>query len=854
MFLKLIISDLRNNFIFFSLLIFNFTLGLTGFVALDSFKVGIQKAVKANAKEYLSADLTVSARRLLTDREVQIAKIELTGKGATDSFQESRMVEMFTMVNTPAGSRLVQLKIVDDQYPFYGQLKLQNHGAVIYGTAKDINSDLKAWAYSDLFTQLNLKLGATIKLGNLEFVLSDRIIEDSTQALRLTSLAPKIYIGLQNLKALGLIEMGSTLTETRLYKIHPSQNLEELKKNLFRQYIDPAIQVQSPQDAQEESGRVMGYLNDYLGLVSLVGFFLAMIGSTYLYRSFLNARVKAVAIMNALGLSFHRALGIYITQLLIAAFISAFLSVILAGATIPIIQKVLGSLMAIKVDAVFQSKSVGLALAVSILGVLFSCLPYLVSINRIPTSQLLQESSRMVLPLNSWDFIYFIPLLLLFYFLSVFQSNSLKIGSMFFAGLLLSFMVVFGIAHLFLALFRRLSISKSSVSLKQAILLISRNTSQSLPAIMALAMAALLINLIPQLKAGLLNEFSLNKEAKLPGLFLFDIQDEQLSDLKELVNSFGVSFTHVSPMVRARIISVNGQSFEKSISESTSFKTREEEVEARFRNRGFNLSYRDHLSAAEKIIEGKFDPTPWKENSGKSPGISVEKRFADRLGFKLGDILKFDVQGSEVTGQITSFRSVRWNSFQPNFFILFQPRVLDEAPKSWLASLPQTDSQLKFSLQESISKKFFNISSVDIEKVTHRILQMINQMSWAIQFMSMISLVAGLFVIFSISSEQSQIRQWDLYLMRVLGAMPNTLLMQNFYENLFLGIFSSLVGVLLSFIMAYVLSYYLFDALFVPDFFWMMVSIAIVTFFTILVSLVTSRLKFSSSNSKDRII
>jgi len=841
--IRLIFSDLRNNFIFFCLLIFNFTLGLTGFVALDSFKVGIQKTIKSNAKEYLSADLAVSARRLLTEKEVQLAHKELQDQIGSETIEESRTVEMFTMLNTTLGSRLVQLKIVDDKYPFYGKLKLQKSGDISYGSGKEINSALKAWAYSDLLTQLNLKLGDTIKLGNLNFILSDLIVDDSTQAIRLASIAPKIYIGMHSINELGLLQTGSTMTETRLFKINTTQNLELVKKNLFSKYQDPAIQVQSPEDAQEESGRMMGYLNDYLGLVSLVGFFLAMIGSTYLYRSFLNSRVKSVAVMNSLGLSFPRALGIYIAQLLVGAFISALLSVILASLMIPIIQNVIGSLTTIKVDAVFQFKSVILAIVVSVLGVFFSCLPYLVSINRISTWQLLQESSRMSLPLRSWDFIFFIPLLILFYFLSVFQSNSIKIGSMFFIGLLSSFLIVMVMSYFFLFLFRKLNSVKVSVFLKQAILLITRNTSQSMPVILALAMAALLINLIPQLKTGLLNELSINKDVKLPGLFLFDIQDEQLSELKKLVGSMGVSFSYVSPLVRARIISVNGVNFEKNINESTSFKTREEEVEARFRNRGFNLSYRDHLSVSEKIVEGTFYSNPWREETGHLPELSVEQRFASRLGFKIGDILKFDVQGSEIAGQITSLRSVKWNSFQPNFFVLFQPGVLDEAPKSWLASIPQTDVPLKLSLQETISKKFFNISSIDIEKVTHRILEMINQMSLAIQFMSMISLVAGLFVIFSISSEQSQLRQWDLYLMRVLGAMPNQILKQSFYETLFLGLFASIIGVLLSFLMAYIISYTIFDSLFVPDFLWPLASILIVTSFTILISLITSHLK-----------
>lgn len=842
MFIRLIFSDLRTNFIFFSLLIFNFTLGLAGFVALDSFKVGIQNAIQSNSKNYLSADLSVSARRLLTASEVQIAQ-QVMKDHNSGVLEESRAIEIFTMVNTSVGSRLVQLKIVDGQYPFYGNLTLKMKGEVGPGQAKEINSGPLAWAYADLLTQLNLKLGDSIKLGNLDFTLSDVITEDSTQAVRLSSLAPKIYIGTQTLKQLGLIEMGSTLTETRLYKVKPNSDLEQIKRSLFSQYADPAIQVQSPEDAQEESGRVMGYLNDYLGLVSLVGFFLAMIGSTYLYRSFLNSRVKAVAVMNSLGLSFQRALGIYMAQLLFAAFISAILAILLAGLMIPVIQMVVGRLAAIQVDAIFQPQSIGLAFMISILGVLFSCLPYLVSISRIPTWQLLQESSRMSLPLKSWDAIYFLPLLFLFYLLSVFQSHSLKVGSLFFIGLLSSFLVIFGLSHLFLALFRKMQYQGFSVSLKQASLLISRNTSQSIPVIMALAMAALLINLIPQLKAGLLNEFSVNKEVKLPGLFLFDIQDEQLNDLEKLVKSEGTTFTHVSPLVRARILSVNGVDFEKSIHEDTSFKTREEEVEARFRNRGFNLSYRDQLSAAEKIIAGSFYKDPWVEESGQKPELSVEYRFASRLGFKIGDILKFDVQGAEIEGQITSFRAVKWNSFQPNFFVLVQSGVLEGAPKSWLASLPQMDSQKTLSLQEKISKAFFNISSVDIEKVTHRILEMIHQISWAIQFMSLISLLAGLFVIFSISSEQSQIRQWDLYLMTVLGATPKVVLKQSFYEVLLLSLFSSFIGILLSFAMAYLLSYYIFDALFMPDFFWPILSLVIVTFFTTAISMIASRTK-----------
>src|SRR5690606_32005397 len=141
----------------------------------------------------------------------------------------------------------------------------------------------------------------------------------------------------------------------------------------------------------------------------------------------------------------------------------------------------------------------------------------------------------------------------------------------------------------------------------------------------------------------------------------------------------------LSPMVRARILKVNGQDYERKIAE-TGFKTREEEREARIRNRGVNLSYRSSLADSETIVSGRdfsgeFDPQ--KQDKAE---LSVEFRFAERMGLKIGDILEFDVQGVEIEGQIINLRRVKWTSFQPNFFILVQNGVLNEAPKTFIAA------------------------------------------------------------------------------------------------------------------------------------------------------------------------
>jgi putative ABC transport system permease protein len=135
-------------------------------------------------------------------------------------------------------------------------------------------------------------------------------------------------------------------------------------------------------------------------------------------------------------------------------------------------------------------------------------------------------------------------------------------------------------------------------------------------------------------------------------------------------------------MIRSRILKVNGLDFERKL-DIKNYKTREEEREARFRNRGVNLTYRDKLTASEEIREGK--PFSGKLDPNMAE-LSVEFRYADRLGFKLGDEISFDIQGLEVKGRIVNFRSVQWTSFQPNFFIIMQSGFLEEAPKTFIGS------------------------------------------------------------------------------------------------------------------------------------------------------------------------
>ncbi|MCB0386005.1 MAG: ABC transporter permease, partial [Bdellovibrionales bacterium] len=160
-------------------------------------------------------------------------------------------------------------------------------------------------------------------------------------------------------------------------------------------------------------------------------------------------------------------------------------------------------------------------------------------------------------------------------------------------------------------------------------------------------------------------------------------------------------------------------------------------------------------------------------------------------------------------------RSVKWTSFQPNFFVLFQPGVLDPAPKTFLATLPRMDIDRRADLQNKIVAELPNVSLIDVSRLVSRLLEMTRQMSWALQFMALLCLVAGFVVLYSISSHQIQTRSWEMNLLKVLGGEERFVRRFFVIQYGLVALASGSLGVLMSLGVSLALSRILFDSLWV---------------------------------------
>lgn len=801
------VRELRRGWRSALFFVLNLSLGLTGFIALEAYKDALRDHVDANRQQILGGDLSVSVRREFTAEETAVLN------EATANAKSSIVYDFFAMVTSRNGARLVLTKAIDGDYPLYGTVGLAD-GSTLKLDPEGI------WIYPELAEQLDLNIGDALQIGELNLTIRGLITADSAQTFRSAGFAPHVFIDRSRLADSKLIQFGSTYSMIRLYRLPDPSKSAEIEKALEAKIADPAVRIETAAQAGGDSARQMGYLADFLGLVALVGLFLAALGGAYLWRLFLQQRTKDVAILRALGLDSDQAILLFVIQAGLLGAVALIPAVVVAQIVFPFLNALLASMTPFDLHPVLTPRSILLGLALSLGTSFLIALPFLLRLRALKPARLFSEGKfdPDIELRRPWALL---PAAGLMWALSVLQANSFRTGGIF-TGALLAVVVVLTAAG-WLCLRGLRGIESGPWDVKHGLRSTARRPGASLAVFVALGLGSLLINILPQVKTSLQSEFSVDGDAKRPSLFMFDIQDEQLQAVRDAAARNGATLTMQSPLIRSRLLKVNDVSYER-VAEDGNFRTREAEREARFRNRGVNLSFRERMSDAEEITEGRPFSGVWTEDGGRPAEVSVESSYAERMGLKIGDRLLFDVQGAEIPAEIVSLRRVKWTSFQPNFFVLIQPGVLDDAPKTWIVSTSNLPANAKKRLENELATALPNVSIVDVERTVASVLKLGDQMSWALEFMAALAVLTGAVVLYSIARSQARSRRAELNLLKILGAAPANVRRYLLSEFALLAGLSSLIGAVASVAVAGILLWQLFNVSFAFDPAWLLAS------------------------------
>jgi putative ABC transport system permease protein len=816
--LSLGMRELMKNrgFAFFFTL--NLSLGLAGFIAIHSFGSSLNRHLADNLKEILTADLVLSANSPLTKEELQLTD-RVMGLDKT----AARLVQFYTMVKAGDNARLVRVMAVDDAYPLYGQFFLEKNDR-----PRNLQNSPGVLLTRDTALALGLGKDAAVNLplvlGNKPFYVQNFFEKDPDKSLTAVELAPKLYMGIGQLEGTGLIQFGSRIRYLYYYRFSPKMDVPALAKKLEQGFFEmsggqPRVNVYDSRDVNRQLGKITGHFTGYMGLVSIVALFLAGIASAYLFRGYLNLKQREIAVLMSIGARQWEIYLLFSFQLILLGTLASALAVFMSLFLVPAFPLIFKGLIPADIQLSTEPVTLVLALGMGMAGSLVFCFPVFVRLFSVkPLVLLRSEGGRRAQGMALWQVLSFLPGLAAFFLVSVAVAGSVKTGSIFAGGFMLAMAFFSGMGWLIFSGCKVFS-SVRYLAAKIAFRNLYRNKWSSLSCFVTIAMGVFLISLIPQVQKGLQTEIMRPEGLKIPVFFLVDIQEEQRPGLVDFMGEQAGELVNISPMVRGRILRVNQIPFHGGAKTSGSEQSDAGQSNTRqtgFRGRRleFNFSYRTHLDVSETIVQGTpLSKTPWSFESDLPFEISVAASFAEQYGLKLGDIIGFDIQGIPLEGRVVNLRKVRWNSFQPNFFLLFQDGVLNDAPKTYLAAISQVAPADRQALKNKIVTAFPNISIIDVTQMAGTLLSITDRLSLSIRFMAWLAIAAGLVSIFSIVRHEARKNERQVNLLKVLGADFRAIQAITLVEFGFIGFMAALFAVLLGFGFSRVISWYFFDSL-----------------------------------------
>lgn len=795
---KLAWREFRYRPAFLILFTIHLSLGLYGLSLVNNFRLSLEGVLHQRSKNVLGADLGVSSRRDFLQADLEIIRKQLP-----EGTKEIGLYSMMTMGQKEKNVRLLGVNVIPDAYPFYGKLTFEDGSTHPGGV---FLSDNEVWVYPEILTLFEVEIGEQIKIGNRHFKVTHVVERDDSETFSGVGVAPKVYINLEGAELADLLGPQSTKRREILWKLPNglgSKELEALADKMEKELEDPAINLKSPKRVSQNLGRSLGYLYDFLGLVSLVALFLTIFGLGFLYRRYLIQRKNDLAIYACYGMKrsdLFKMMLIHLALLSLTGFLG---TLILSGISFPLIAGLIGKLLPFALPPFPGIGPFVMSFLVAVVGTILLGLSILgpeMNFRPHEVFQSLEPPRVSKLKRLKWA----LPLLFFFWALSLVTAHSIQVGTLFFFSLVLLVVILTPISLGILKLIGK--ISPTGLTSRHLIRIFVNYPLATTTFFISLSMGTMLTQLIPQLEVGLKNEIETPGGGTVPDFFLFDIQDEEIASLKNFAKDNDVSLEALSPMIRGRLSEVNGEPFKRADEQEAL--TREEQRSRRIQNRGINLSFKEVFNWGETLIDGRA----FSKKSGPEMGeISVETRYAKRLGLKIGDTMTFDIFDVPISGEVVSIRKVRWTSFLPNFFIVFGPGMLEDVPKTWLTGVSGVKDRGEF-LRE-LYDQFPSVSSIDVSRVIGRIEKVLLQMSFALTAMSWLSIFVGLIVLAGMIHHQLKSREKNFILYKVMGLNHVRLRNLIILEFSSLALVSIIFGTLSSLVFNFVIIHLIFDGI-----------------------------------------
>ena len=655
--------DSRRNRSRLFLFISSIILGIAALVATFSFGYNLQQDIDKQAKTLVGADLQIEGNKSPGPR------IRSLLDSLGDRRSEERSFASMVYFPKSEGTRLVQVRALKGDYPYYGTLETSPARA-----GRDFRKTKSALVDKTLMLQYEAKVGDSIQVGDLTFVIAGTLTKAPGRTGLSTTVAPPVYIPLDYLEKTGLLQKGSRINYNFYFKYDKPVDIEKVVETIEPRLDRAGLDYDTVEERKRNTGRAFEDFTQFLTLISFIALLLGCIGVASAIHIYMKEKISSIAILRCLGVNSSQAFLIYLIQIAGIGLIGSIIGAVAGTLIQQILPAVFKDFLPVEItsdiswEAIFQGVALGLAISI-----LFALLP-LVSVRNISplfTLRISYEPSRAYRdPLRWLVYLLIIGFVLTF---TWWQIEGLTEAIFFTAGIVVAFLILAGVARLQMWLVRRFFPSSWNYLWRQGFANLFRPNNQTLILVTTIGLGAAFIGTLYFIQDILVKRVSLTASGTQANMVLFDIQNSQKDDVAKLTKQFDLPIMQQVPIVTMRVEDLNGINATKA-KQDTSL-----QVSTRLFEWEFRVTYRDTLMDSEKLKIGTL-PGP-VESPDDTIYVSLDERYAQQTKIKIGDKLTFNVQGTLIPTVVGSFREVDWNRVQTNFRVVFPTGVLEKAPQ-----------------------------------------------------------------------------------------------------------------------------------------------------------------------------
>ncbi len=681
---------------------------------------------------------------------------------------------------------LVQVKAVDALYPLRGRLRVETPA----GPAAEAPAPGQAWLEGRLRDRLGATVGKTdIQLGEAQLLAAGVLVDEPDRGGNLFQLAPRLMVSYQDVLRSGLLGPASRVKHRFLIAGDPAQ-VRAMQAWLSTR-LRPGAGVADLENARPELRTALERARRFLSLAALCATLLAGVAILLATRRYVDRALDGAAVMRTLGMSGAAVLRWHLARLV---------AVVLVATLVGCLFGLLGQQgLVVLVGDWFGETLPAPGLRPAVTGLLFGlgmalgfALPTLLRTGRVPPLRVLRR--ELDAPgLAGW--LVWLLAAVAFFGLMLWQVQDRRLAGGMGLVLIAALALLMLAGRLLLMALAPLRRTGGAAALGLAAL--ARFPQLTLLQLAGFGLGITLLLLLTVVRVDIVEGWQTSLPKQAPNHFLVNVQAEERQALMRLLEQRQVPNSGLHATARARLTAIGGRTVRPEA--YTDMRAR------RLAAREFSLGFNAEMQVDNRVQAGRW----WSAQEADQAAFSVEEGLARSLGIRLGDVLTFDVAGQVISAPVTSLRSVAWDSFNVNFFVVGTPALARDLPLAYLSSLYLEDDSEAVTLE--LAEAFPAVSVLDIRPILSQVREIMARGALAVEMVFVFTLVAAALVTFAAAQVSRDERAREVAVMRTLGASRRRLAGAVLAEFGLLGLIGGLLAAGLASVSGYLIAVELFD-------------------------------------------